>query len=73
MAAGGQVFPDGTKVTWNYRSAIGHGTVVGVAKQGKDAAHTKFKIRETDHHVSSTGSHEPSVVQHYGSALRKAR
>lgn len=67
-----KTFPNGTKVTWHYRSAIGHGTVVGVAKVGKDCQHTKFRIKETDHHVSATGSREAAVVQHYGSALRKA-
>lgn len=58
----------GDKVTWHYRSAIGHGTIIGVEKEGKTHATTKYAIRERDHHPG-----EPSIVYHYGRALRRAR
>lgn len=60
-------WPRGTKVTWHYRSAIGHGTIEGVHKKGSTHATTEYSIRETDHHPG-----EPAVVYHYGSALHKA-
>lgn len=66
-----KTFPDGTHVSWHYRSAIGHGVIVSVARPGSNCAHTKFNIREFDHHVSESGSHERAIVQHYGSALTK--
>lgn len=56
--------PNGTHVTWHYRSAIGHGTIVGVAKQATKAEKILYKIREHDHHPG-----EPDIVEHYGSAL----
>lgn len=59
----------GTEVTWHYRGAIGHGTIEGVHKLGTSSANTLYSIREHDHHVSKTGSHEKPVVFHYGSAL----
>lgn len=64
--------PNGTHVTWHYRSAIGHGTVVSIAKPGKTSAKTLYNIREIDHHVSAKGSKEPGIVQHYGSALTRS-
>jgi 2'-5' RNA ligase len=54
----------GTKVSWHYRSAIGHGTIESVAKLGTSNARTLYNIREHDHHPG-----EPDIVQHYGSAL----
>lgn len=59
----------GTHVSWHYRSAIGHGSIQGVHKLGKDHASTLYSIHQTDNHVSSTGKHEPKIVYHYGSAL----
>lgn len=59
--------PDGTAVTWHYRSTVGHGTVVGVAKQGATSATTEYKIKQHDHHPG-----EPAVVKHFGSALTRA-
>lgn len=35
-----KTIPAGTSVTWHYRSAIGHGTVVGVQKMGTKADNT---------------------------------
>jgi len=32
-----ETIPVGTKVTWHYRSAIGHGTVKGVHEKGTNA------------------------------------
>lgn len=61
-----KLIPKGTKVTWHYRSATGHGTVIGVAKLGTSSATTKYRIRETDHHPG-----EPAVLEHYGSALTR--
>lgn len=58
--------PSGTKVTWHYRSAIGHGTVQSIAKQGSSHASTLYNVRQHDHHKG-----EPAVVQHYGAALTK--
>lgn len=57
----------GDRVTWHYRSAIGHGTIVGIAKKGLTHTTTKYKIRQHDHHPG-----EPAIVEHYGRALRKA-
>lgn len=61
-----KTIPDGTDVSWHYRSAIGHGTVEGVHKKGTTSANTEYSIREHDHHPG-----EPDVVQHYGSALTR--
>lgn len=33
-----KTIPVGTKVSWHYRSAIGHGTVAGVHEMGTNAA-----------------------------------
>lgn len=60
---------NGTEVSWHYRSAIGHGTIVGVHKMGTTHANTEYSIREHDHHVSESGSHEKAVVYHMGAAL----
>lgn len=62
-----KTLPRGTKVTWHYRGAIGHGTVVSVAKKGTTAANTKYNIREKDHHPG-----EKAILQHYGRALKRA-
>lgn len=59
----------GTRVSWHYRSAIGHGTIVGIHKAGTTHATTEYSIREVDHHVSQSGSKEKAVVFHFGSAL----
>ena len=67
-----KTIPVGTKVTWHYRSAIGHGTVTGVHKMGTTAANTMYSVRETDHHVSASGSREKAVVYHSGAALSRA-
>jgi len=63
-----KTIPVGTAVSWHYRSAIGHGTVVGVHKRGTTAANTMYSIREHDHHPG-----EPDVVFHSGKALTRAR
>ena len=73
MAGKPRTLPVGTPVTWHYRSAIGHGSIAGIAKLGTTSATTKYNIRETDHHVSATGSREPATVQHYGRALNVKR
>jgi len=49
--------PAGTKVTWHYRSAIGHGTVVRVHKLGTTADNTMYDVRQHDHHPG-----EPAIV-----------
>ena len=59
-----RTIPAGTAVSWHYRSAIGHGTVIGVHKRGTTAANTMYSIREHDHHPG-----EPDVVFHSGKAL----
>ena len=59
--------PAGTNVTWHYRSAIGHGTVVGVHKMGTTADNTMYDIEQHDHHPG-----EPAIVHHSGKALSKA-
>jgi len=61
-------FPVGTKVTWHYRSAIGHGTVIGVHKIGTTADNTMYSIRQHDHHPG-----EPAVLHHSGKALSIAK
>ena len=62
-----ETIPVGTKVSWNYRSAIGHGTVTGVHKLGTNADNTMYSVRETDHHPG-----EPDIVHHSGKALSRA-
>lgn len=54
----------GTKVTWHYRSGIGHGTIEGVHKLGKTNADTMYSIRQHDHHEG-----EDAVVYHSGAAV----
>jgi hypothetical protein len=56
--------PVGTKVTWHYRSAIGHGTVTGVHRIGTNADNTMYNVRQHDHHPG-----EPAIVHHSGKAL----
>jgi hypothetical protein len=63
-----KTIPPGTAVTWHYRSAIGHGTVIGVHKLGTTAANTMYSVRQHDHHPG-----EPAVVHHSGQALTRAR
>ena len=59
-----KTIPDGTSVTWHYRSAIGHGTVTGVHKMGTNADNTMYSIKEKDHHPG-----EPEILHHTGKAL----
>ena len=54
----------GTKVTWHYRSGIGHGTVKGVHKMGTKPGNTMYTIEEHDHHEG-----EPPTRVHSGDAL----
>ena len=61
-----ETIPVGTKVSWHYRSAIGHGTVAGIHKRGTTAANTMYSINEHDHHPG-----EPDVVHHSGKALTR--
>lgn len=61
-----KAIPVGTKVSWHYRSAIGHGTVAGVAEIGTNADNTMYAVRETDHHPG-----EPAIVRHSGKALSR--
>ena len=59
-----KTIPVGTKVTWHYRSAIGHGTVKGVHEKGTNADNTMYSIAQHDHHPG-----EPAIVVHSGKAL----
>jgi hypothetical protein len=61
-----KTIPIGTKVSWHYRSAIGHGTVTGVSEMGTNADNTMYSVRETDHHPG-----EPAIVHHSGKALSR--
>jgi hypothetical protein len=61
-----KTIPVGTKVSWHYRSAIGHGTVTGVYEMGTNADNTMYRVRETDHHPG-----EPAIVRHSGKALSR--
>jgi len=61
------IIPAGTSVTWHYRSAIGHGTIVGVKKMGTTADNTMYNVRQHDYHPG-----EPEIVHHTGKALSKA-
>jgi hypothetical protein len=66
-----KTIPVGTRVTWHYRSAIGHGIVIGVivigvSEMGTTAANTIYNIRQTDHHPG-----EPAVLHHSGKALSR--
>jgi hypothetical protein len=62
-----KTIPIGTNVTWHYRSAIGHGTVVGVNRMGTTADNTMYDVKQHDHHPG-----EPAIVHHSGKALSKA-
>lgn len=62
-----KTIPNGTAVTWHYRSAIGHGTATGVHKLGTTADNTMYSIAQHDHHPG-----EPAVVFHSGKALTRA-
>jgi hypothetical protein len=71
MAASGKAFETiraGTKVTWHYLSAIGHGAVGGVHRMGTTADNTMYSVRQHDHHPG-----EPAIVHHTGKALSIAR
>ena len=46
-----KTIPVGTKVTWHYRSAIGHGKVIGIYKLGMTADKTMYSVRQTDYHI----------------------
>ena len=61
-----ETVPVGTKVTWHYRSAIGHGTVRGVHKKGTNADNTMYSVEQHDHHPG-----EPAIVVHSGKALTR--
>lgn len=63
-----ETIPVGTKVTWHYRSAIGHGTVKGVHKMGTTVDNTMYSVAQHDHHQG-----EPAIVHHSGKALTKAK
>lgn len=63
----------GTPVSWKYRGTRGYGYIKSVDKLGSDEAHTEYSIREVDHHVSDSGSKEPSVVGHFGSDIRREK
>ena len=58
----------GKSVTHPYRSGIGHGTVVGIAKQGKTRATTMFKVRQHDHHTG-----EPPIRNWSGGKMTVVR
>lgn len=60
----GRRFSKGDAVKWNYRSAVGHGTVQGVHKDADDPDEVAYSIAEHDHHPG-----EPDTVVHYGRAL----
>jgi hypothetical protein len=62
-----EAIPAGTAVTWHYRSAIGHGTVIGVHKMGTTADNTMYSVRQHDHHPG-----EPDILHHTGKALTRA-
>jgi hypothetical protein len=67
MNATFETIPVGTKVTWHYRSAIGHGTVKGVHERGTNADNTMYSITQHDHHPG-----EPAIVVHSGKALTRS-
>lgn len=64
MARKFKTIPVGSRVSYHYRSAVGHGRVVGIHKMGTNADTTEYSIRESDHHPG-----EPSIVYHYGRIL----
>lgn len=63
-------FKVGDRVTWHYRSAIGHGTIE--ARDGGDDSNPRWKIAQHDDHVSAEGKHEPKFVHHYSDSLKHA-
>lgn len=60
-----KTIPVGTKVTWRYRSAIGHGKVIGIYKLGMTADKTMYSVHQTDYHTG-----EPAILHHSGKALK---
>lgn len=58
--------PRGTKVSWHYRSAIGHGTIKGIYRRMGNRV--EYAIEEHDHHKG-----EPSVVYHWSDSLRRVK
>lgn len=66
-----KTIPAGTPVVWPYRGTHGHGRVVGIATKGATNATTRYKVRQVDNHISSSGSHEKPVVIHTGKALSR--
>jgi len=54
-----ETIPVGTKVTWHYRSAIGHGTVKGVHEKGTKLSRMMIVLRN------------PAIVVHSGKALAR--
>lgn len=63
-----ETIPAGTAVTWHYRSAIGHGTVIGVHRMGTTADNTMYSVRQHDHHPG-----EPDILHHSGKALSRVQ
>jgi hypothetical protein len=63
-----KTIPIGTKVSWKYRSAIGHGKIHSVFKLGTNAASTKYYVKEFDHHPGEKG-----ILKHYGRVLHKEK
>lgn len=59
----------GKAVTYKYRSATGHGTVVGINKPGATRATTEYKVRQHDDHTGPTGSAEPTIRNRFGAGL----
>ena len=62
-----EIIPVGTKVTWHYRSAIGHGTVKSVHKKGTNANTIMYSIAQHDNHPG-----EPAIVVHSAKALTQS-
>ena len=62
-----KTIPVGTKVTWHYRSAIGHGTVSSVHKKGANVDSITYSIAQHDNHPG-----EPAIVVHSGKALTRS-
>lgn len=60
-------FHVGQHVTLHYRSALVHGVIKSVVKQGTTCASSTFMVDEN--HTTVDGKHLHHVKKHFGSAL----
>lgn len=57
----------GDPVTWIHRSGRGHGYIDSIASKGRNAATTRYRVHQVDHHTG-----EKRLVIHTGAALHRS-